>query len=91
MKNKKIIEMFDKKYNQEKNYNEILQKIERKERNMTKILKYFLAPVCLFVIVGLMSINVNNDIVKDTKTSEYLYINVYTNKNDNDYYLTANY
>ena len=90
-RNKKIIEMFDKKYNQEKNYNEILQKIERKERNMTKILKYFLAPVCLFVIVGLMSINVNNDIVKDTKTSEYLYINVYTNKNDNDYYLTANY
>lgn len=91
MKNKKIIEMFDKKYNQEKNYNEILRKIEKKERNMTKILKYLLAPVCLFVIVGLMSLNINNDIVKDTKTSEYLYINVYTNKNDNDYYLTANY
>lgn len=91
MKNNKIFELFDKKYSQEKNYNAIMKKIERKKSNMTKILRFLLAPVCLFVIVALISLNVDNDTIKDTKTKEYLYINVYTNKNDNNYYLTSNY
>lgn len=58
---------------------------------MTKILGFLLAPLCLFLIVGLTSFNVNNDAIKDTKTNEYLYINVYTNKNDNNNYLTQKY
>lgn len=66
MSNKDVFkELYSKKLNKEKNYNKIVETIERENRSMNKYVKWAFVPMCLVaVICGVMVFGGNNHSLK---------------------------
>lgn len=84
MSNKDVFkELYSKKMNKEKNYNEIVETIERDKKVMNKYLKWSFVPICLIAIISGVLIFNNNKELKpniykpniESKDNVNIYIN----------------
>ncbi len=86
MSNKDIFkELYSKYLNKEKNYNKILEDIERNKKGIDKHLKWAFIPICLIVVIcGVMAFRNNNNSLPllESEDKQYIYDNVILNINN---------